>query len=75
MARHFQCNLEVFFKEIIPHGPLGKTTYAICVEFQEWGSPHVHLFIWIFNAPNIENEAAHIEFIENNKCGVTRPFE
>ena len=65
MARHFQYKAEVFFKEIILGGPLGKTKYyAIRIEFQERGSPHVHLFIWIFNAPNIENEAAYIEFIE-----------
>ena len=32
--------------------------------FQERDSSHVHSFIWIFNAPNIENEAAYIEFIE-----------
>ena len=38
--------------------------YAICIEFQESGKPHVHSFIWILNAPNIENEAAYIEFIE-----------
>ena len=65
MARHFQYKAEVFFREIILVGPLGKTKYyAIRIEFQERGSPHVHLFIWIFNAPNIENEAAYIEFIE-----------
>ena len=28
------------------------------------GYPHVYSFIWIFNAPNIEDEAAYIEFIE-----------
>ena len=65
MARHFQYKNEVFFKEIILDGPLGKTKYyAIRIEFQERGSPLVHLFIWIFNAPNTENEAAYIEFIE-----------
>ena len=65
MARHFQCKVEVFFKETILDGPLGKTKYyAIRIEFQERGSPHLYSFIWIFNAPNIENEAAYIEFIE-----------
>ena len=65
VARHFQCKVEVFFKKIILDGPLGKTKYyAIRIEFQERGSPYVHSFIWIFNAPNIENEAAYIEFIE-----------
>ena len=39
---------------------MGKTKYyAIRID-----SPHVHSFIWIFNAPNIENEAAYIEFTE-----------
>ena len=28
------------------------------------GSSHVYSFIWIFNAPNVENEAACIEFID-----------
>ena len=28
------------------------------------GSPHVHSSIWIFNAPNIQNETAYTEFIE-----------
>ena len=64
VARHFQYKVEVFFKEIILDGPLGKTKYAIRIEFQKRGSPHVHSFIWIFNAPNIENEATYIEFIE-----------
>ena len=27
-------------------------------------SSHVHLFIWVFNAPNIENKNAYIEFIK-----------
>ena len=63
VARHFQYRVEVFLKEIIFDGPLGKK-YAIHNEFQEGGSPHVHWFIWIFNDPNIENETASIEFIE-----------
>ena len=34
------------------------------IEFQEWGTPHLHSFVCIFNAPNIKNEAAYIRFIE-----------
>ena len=68
--RHFQYKVEVFFEEIIIDGPLGKTKYyAIRIEFQEWGIPHVHSFIWIFNAPNIQNEAAYIKFIEQTING------
>ena len=41
---------------------MGKTKYcAIRIEFQERGSPHVHSFIWIFNAPN---KTAYTKFIE-----------
>ena len=40
-----------------------KYIYATRIEFQERGSPHVHLIIWILNAPNIQNEAAYIKFI------------
>ena len=65
VARHFQYKAEVFFKEIILDGSLGKTRYyAIRIEFQERGSPHAHSFIFIFNAPNIQNEANYIEFIK-----------
>ena len=56
VARHFQYKVKVFFKEIILEGPLGKTKYyAIRIELQERVRPHVYLFIWTFNAPNIEN--------------------
>ena len=61
VARHFQYRVELFFKIIVLDRPLGKTKYyAIRVEFQVRGSPHVHSFIWIVNAPtltksNIEN--------------------
>ena len=57
--------VEVFFKVIIFDSPLWKTKcYAICIEFQQRGSPHVHSFIWIFNAPNFEKKAAYIVFIK-----------
>ena len=65
VARHFQYKVEVFFKEIITDSPLGITKYyAIRIELQERRSTHVHSFTWIFNAPNIQNEAAYISFIE-----------
>ena len=54
VARHFQYRVEIFFKVIILDGPLGKTQYyAIRVEFQVRGSPHIHSFIWILNAPKL----------------------
>ena len=61
----FLCNKYLWPVEIIPDGPLVETKYcAIGIEFQERGSPHVCLFIWIFSVPNIQNEDTYIEFIE-----------
>ena len=42
-ARHFQYKVQVFFKKLILDGPLGKPIYyALRIEFQERGNPHVH---------------------------------
>ena len=44
----------MFLRIIVLDGPLGKTQYyAIRVEFQVRGSPHIHSFIWILNAPKL----------------------
>ena len=52
LACHFQYRVEVFFKVIVVDGPLGKVKYhAIRVEFQVRGSPHIHSFLWIMDAP------------------------
>ena len=57
VARHFQYRVEIFFKVIVLDGPLGKTSYyAIHIEFQVRGSPHIHSFIWILNAPKLSRE-------------------
>ena len=47
---------------------MGKFTYyAIRIEFQVHGSPHVHSFIWILNPPKLSEETLgmYIEFIDN----------
>ena len=65
IARHFQYKVQLFFKEILIDGPLGKTKYyALRIEFQERGSPHVHSFLWIFDAPKIDNEEEYIRFVK-----------
>ena len=54
VARQFQYRVEIFFKIIVLGVPLGKTQYcAIRVEFEVRGSPHIHFFIWILNAPKL----------------------
>ena len=55
--KHFSKNHACWFTEKTKY-------YAIRVGFQERVNPHVHSFVWIFNAPNIRNETAYIEFIE-----------
>ena len=72
MARHFQYCVEVFFKEIILDDPLGKVKYfAIRVEFQFRGSPHIHSFLWVLNAPVLQKETKeeYIRFVDQTvKC-------
>ena len=68
VAKHFQYRVEGFFKEIVLNGPLGKTKYyAIRVEFQVRGSPHIHSFIWILNAPklNIVCKEEYIQWVDS----------
>ena len=65
MARHFQYRVEMFFKEIVIDGPLGKVTYhAIRVEFRVRGSPHI--FMWVIGAPILtkETKEEYIRFVD-----------
>ena len=74
VARHFQYKVEVYFQRNYTWGSFwGKQEYAILIESQDRDSPNVYSFIWIFNAPKIENEAAHIEFTEKRNWTVSRP--
>ena len=68
VARHFQYRVEIFFKVIVLDWSLGKTSYyAICVEFQVRGSPHIHSFIWILNAPKLSKETKdqYIQWVDS----------
>ena len=56
LARHFQYRVELLFAEIIllPGGPFVSVPYyAIRVEFQFRGSPHIHCFLWILKCTKI----------------------
>ena len=77
MARYFPYRAEIFFKEIVIDGPIGKTKCnAILVEFQIRGSPHIHTFFGIVNAPTLtkDNKGKYIGFVENI-IHVTLPHE
>ena len=57
VAQHFVKRWKSLLKHIIlngKEGALGEVTdYFARVEFQNRGSPHLHIFLWIKNAPNI----------------------
>ena len=57
VPRQFQYRAEVFFKEIVNDGPLGKTKYyAICVKVKIRRSQHVFCFLWVVNAPTLTKD-------------------
>ena len=71
VARHFQYKVQVFFKKIVLDGPLGKAKYyALRIEFQERRSPHVHAFVWILDAPRINDETEYKYFVERTISAV-----
>ena len=60
-ARYFDYRVQMFLHKVLLSevGPIGKIVdYFYRVEFQQRGSPHVHMLVWIANAPNM---ATHCE--------------
>ena len=60
-ARHFDHRLQTFMKMLIlgnshPIGHIQDFKYRI--EFQQRGSPHAHMLIWIKNAPQVKDSDA-----------------
>ena len=67
VARHCQYRVEIFFKEIVIDGSLWKTKYyAIRVEFQVRGSPHMDCFLWVVYALVLtsKNEEDYVAFVD-----------
>lgn len=60
-AIHFERRFDALMKYVLLNGiqPLGKVRdYFARVEFQNRGSPHIHMFFWIENIPNnIDSES------------------
>ena len=79
LARHFKYRIEVFFKEIVSDGPLGEVKhYAIRINFQVRGSPHIHLLVWVIGASILSttSEDEYVAFINNIiKCELPNPQE
>ena len=69
VARHFQYHSDVFFNDFLKSNanPLGEIVdYAKRIEFKACGSPHVHIVIWIKNAPKfgIDSDEDVCNFID-----------
>ena len=63
LDRDIQHRVEKFFKVIVVDGPLSKVKYyAIRVEFQVRGSPHIHSLLQIINSPILSKENIDIYF-------------
>ena len=59
-ARYFDHRVRLFINNIIKsgHNPLGEMTdYFYRVEFQQRGSPHIHMLMWTKNSPVFERDS------------------
>ena len=71
VAKHFQYRVETFFTEVLltKANPIGKIVhYALRIEFQIRGSPHLHALIWTSDCPKLtrENKEEYINFIDTH---------
>ena len=71
VAKHFQYRLETFFKEVLMSSanPIGKISYyALRIEFQMRGSPHLHALIWTSDCPKLTHDNIHTytEFVDKH---------
>lgn len=71
VAKHFQYRVETFFTEVLlsSANPIGKIVYyALRIEFQMRGSPHLHALIWTSDCPKLASETkeSYIEYIDQH---------
>ena len=71
VAKHFQYRVETFFTEILltNANPIGKIIYyALRIEFQMRGSPHLHALIWTSDCPKLTQETKqdYIEYVDQH---------
>ena len=71
VAKHFQHRVETFFTEVLLSqiNPIGKIIYyALRIEFQMRGSPHLHALIWTSDCPKLtsDNKEVYVQFIDNH---------
>ena len=71
VAKNFQHRVETFFSEVLlsNSNPIGQITYyALRIEFQMQGSPHLHALIWTSDCPKLaaETKDAYVEYIDKH---------
>ena len=74
VAKHFQHRVETFFKDVLLSNakPIGKIVYyALRIEFQMRGSPHLHSLIWTSDCPELKDgsEETYIRYIDEHVQG------
>ena len=70
-ARYFDHRVQTFINIVLKstHNPLGKVTdFFYRVEFQNRGSPHIHMLIWVEDAPiyGKDNVESITQYIDNH---------
>ncbi|KAK3090521.1 hypothetical protein FSP39_012459 [Pinctada imbricata] len=59
--------IQIFLRS--PHNPVGHVTdYFYRVEFQQRGSPHIHMLVWVDDAPKYpkDSEELIVDFVNKN---------
>ena len=75
-SRYFDHRVHEFINSVLKseHKPIGKITdYFYRVEFQQRGSPHIHMIVWIENSPklNVNTNAEITAFVDKYlQCSV-----
>ena len=69
-ARHFDYQVQCLMNKLLLNGlqPLGKISdFFYRVEFQHRGSPHIHMLVWLKNAPSYatDEDATIAEFVDS----------
>ena len=68
-SRYFDHKVQEFLNTVLKSNcqPIGKVQdYFYRVEFQQRGSPHIHMLVWIENAPTLEtnSEKEIVQFVD-----------
>ena len=69
-SRYFDHRVQEFLNTVLKSScePIGKVKdFFYRVEFQQRGSPHIHMLVWIENAPNLERSSREEieQFVDN----------